>query len=118
MKSSFILILFYLMGSNSCNAQFISNDGEFHLIAGAVISSGTYAIVYSTTKNKKKAFWYSVGMATLAGITKETLDSTKKSNTFDVGDLAATTFGGFVASATLSLFVGKQKRRRYVALVN
>ncbi|GAL65664.1 hypothetical protein JCM19301_3349 [Jejuia pallidilutea] len=37
---------------------------------GAIIFGGTYAVVYASTKNKKKVFRYSLGAATLAGLTK------------------------------------------------
>ncbi|WP_299547722.1 hypothetical protein [Seonamhaeicola sp.] len=102
-----------------CQAQFISNDGEYHFAAGAVISAGTYAIVYATTKDKKKAFWYGLGASTLAGITKEVIDSGKELNRFDAGDMAATSLGGLTASVTLSLFVGKKKaKKRQKAMLN
>lgn len=83
MKSIFVFVLVCFLGSNASNAQFISNDGEYHVLAGAVISAVTYALVYSSTKNKKKSFWYSLGAATLAGIAKEVYDSTKEYNKFD-----------------------------------
>lgn len=119
MKPIFTLILLFFLSSSVCNAQFISNDGEYHVLAGAVISAGTYAIVYSTTKNKKKAFWYSLGAATLAGIVKETIDSTEELNKFDAGDMAATSLGGLAASVTFSLFVGnKKKKEKNMVLVN
>ncbi|MFD1613529.1 hypothetical protein [Gelatiniphilus marinus] len=115
-----LIIILALSFTSFCSAQFISNDGELHLAAGALISGATYTIVYTTTKNKKKAFWYSFGAATLAGIAKEVIDSQKEFNTFDTGDVAATALGGLTVSATLSLFVGKNKNKRQakIALVN
>ncbi|MFY0714249.1 hypothetical protein J1D01_11265 [Seonamhaeicola sp. NFXS20] len=102
-----------------CEAQFISNDGEYHFAAGAVISAGTYTIVYTSTKDKKKAFWYSLGASTLAGVAKEVIDSTEEYNRFDAGDMAATSLGGLTATVTLSLFVGKNKaKKRKQALLN
>ena len=118
MKSIFITLFLIFWYSSICNAQFISNDGEYHILAGAAISAATYTIVYSSTKNKKKAFWYSFGAATLTGIAKEVYDSTKKLNRFDAGDLAANSLGGLTASATFSLFVGKRKRNKNMVLVN
>lgn len=53
----------------------------------------------------------SLGASALAGLTKEIYDSTKKGNKFDTGELIATTAGGFTASITLELFVGKKKRK-------
>ncbi|AUP77505.1 hypothetical protein [Flavivirga eckloniae] len=117
-----IATILMLSFSSLCSAQFISNDGELHVAAGAVISAATYTLVYTTTKNKKKAFWYSLGASTLAGVAKEVIDSGKEHNKFDAGDMAATTLGGLTASVTLSLFVGKKKKKKkkgkQVALVN
>jgi hypothetical protein len=117
MKPLFSILFLIFLGSKACSAQFISNDGELHVIAGAVISATTYTIVYSKTKNKKKAFWYSLGAATLAGFAKELYDSTKELNKFDAADLAATSLGGLTVSTTLSLFVGNKKNKT-MALVN
>ena len=115
-----IVTILILSFTGLCNAQFISNDGELHVIAGAVISAATYTVVYATTKNKKRAFWYGLGASTLAGIVKEAIDSGKEYNKFDAGDMAATSLGGLTASVTLSLFVGKKKNKRTakIALVN
>ncbi|WNH10517.1 hypothetical protein [Thalassobellus suaedae] len=113
-----IVTILALSFTGLCSGQFISNDGELHVAAGALISATTYTVVYSTTKNKKKAFWYSLSASVLAGIAKEVYDSTKPHNNFDAADVAATTVGGLVASTTLSLFVGNKKRKKTVAVVN
>jgi hypothetical protein len=115
-----IITLLVLSFTGLCHAQFISNDGEYHVAAGAVVSGVTYAIVYSKTKNKNKAFWYSLGASAFASIAKEFYDSTKQYNRFDAADSAATVVGGLVVSTTLSLFVGKKKNKKKqgVALVN
>jgi len=42
-----------------------------HFADGTVISETTYSIVYSKTKNKKKAIWNSLGLFTVTGLTKE-----------------------------------------------
>lgn len=118
MKNLILFLVLFFVNLNISYAQFISKDAEYHVLAGAVISAGTYTIVYSTTKNKKKAFWYSLGAATLAGVAKEVYDSTKELNKFDAGDMAATSLGGLVASATLSLFIGKSKKNKKAVLVN
>ena len=54
------------------NAHFISEDDVLHFGVGDLISAGTYTLVYH--KTKKKAFWYSLGMAALTGLTKELFD--------------------------------------------
>lgn len=105
-----ILIIAFCMISFSSNAQFISDDDKLHLAAGALISAGTYTIVYSKTKNKSKAFWYSLGTSALAGLAKEVYDSTKKGNKFDTGEAIATTAGGFTASITFEIFTRKKKK--------
>jgi len=111
-----ILILTIAITSIS-HAQFISTDDKLHFGTGAIISTGTYSIVYFATKNKKKAFWYSLGTASLAGIAKEIYDSGKVNNRFDTGEIFATSLGGLTASTTINLFVGNKKKKN-IALVN
>ncbi|GAA3627650.1 hypothetical protein GCM10022397_11540 [Flavivirga jejuensis] len=106
-----------------CNAQFISGDDKLHLGAGALISATTYTAVYIATKNKKKAFWYSLGTSALAGLAKEVYDGGIQNERFDTGEALATTIGGLTASTTLSLFVGNKREKRNkraakIALVN
>jgi hypothetical protein len=91
--------------------QFISEDDLKQFGAGVVISATTYTFVYSISKNKKKAFWYSLGTATLAGFAKETLDSSKFNTKLDTGEAIATALGGLTATVTLDLFVGKRKNK-------
>lgn len=118
MKAIVAFLICMCVFSNDCNAQFISDDGEYHVVAGALISGGTYALVYANTKNKNKAFWYSISASAFAGIAKEIYDSTKPTNNFDSADVAATVVGGLTATVTLSLFVGKRKRRKQTALLH
>lgn len=118
MKS--LIVLFALFVTSFCNAQFISNDDKLHFGAGFLISGGTYTMVYSKTKNKKKAFWYSVATSTLAGLSKEIYDGHIISGRFDTGEMVATAIGGLVASTTLHIFVDKRKNKKFksVVLVN
>lgn len=111
MRTVFAFLIFSYIGLNSCHAQFISEDDTLHFGAGALISGVTYTIVYSKTKSKKKAFWMSLGTSVIAGLTKEIYDSTKNGNRFDSGELIATTAGGFTASITFDIFIGKKKRK-------
>jgi hypothetical protein len=115
-----ILTILALFITSLSSAQFSSTDDKIHLTAGAIISGVTYNIVFKTTKNKKKAFWYSLGVSTLAGFAKEVYDSTKDDSKFDTGEWVATTTGGLVVSTTISLFVGKNKHEnnKNIALVN
>lgn len=118
MKTCIITLALFITGL--CKAQTISGDDKLHFGAGALISATTYTIIYTTTKDKKKAFWYSLGASALAGLAKEVYDGGKENNRFDTGEWGATTLGGLTASATISLFVGKNKnkRRAKIALVN
>jgi uncharacterized protein YfiM (DUF2279 family) len=110
MKTLALLLILCFASINICNAQFISDDDKLHLAAGALISAGTYTYVYSTTKNKKKAFWFSLGASAAAGLLKEVYDSTKEGNRFDTGELVATTIGGLSASLTFEIFTRKNKK--------
>lgn len=95
------------------NAQSISTDDKLHFGVGALISGTTYTIVYSSTKNKKKAFWYSLGASVLAGIGKELVDAGQNER-FDTGEIIATATGGLVLSTTISLFTDKKKRKAHI----
>lgn len=104
----FVVIFFW----NQAYSQFISEDDKLHALAGALISSTSYAIVYSKTKNKTKAFWYSLGLSTFIGLSKEIYDGYIISGRFDTGEAVATSFGGLVASATFNIFTDKKKKQR------
>ncbi len=107
-----IITILILSFTGVCNAQFKTVDEKIHFATGALISATTYTLVYTKTKNKKKAFWYSIGTTTLTAILKEVYDSTKDNNRFDSREAVATTLGGFAVSMTLELFVGKKKKRK------
>lgn len=106
-----ILIVAFCYLSN-CNAQFISEDDLLHFGSGAIISGATYAIVYGKTKNKKKAFWYSLGASTLIGLSKEIYDGYIITGKFDTGEWIATATGGLVASYTFNIFTGRKEKKK------
>ncbi|XCF05297.1 hypothetical protein ABI125_11240 [Tamlana crocina] len=117
MKLILTLLLLFFSNILICNAQFISADDKLHLGAGALVSGMSYTVVYLATKNKKKAFWYSLGASALAGIAKEAIDLGQNER-FDTGEIVATTAGGLFMSTTLNLFIGNKKKKKAVALVN
>ena len=94
-------------------AQITVEDEVLHFATGAVISGVTYSLVYSKTQNKKKAFWYSLGLSTLAGLSKEILDSSSIiDGYFDTGEFIATAAGGLVASYSFNIFTGRNKKKK------
>ncbi|WP_299117515.1 hypothetical protein [uncultured Winogradskyella sp.] len=107
-----VLTLLTIAFLNISSAQVTLEDDGLHFAVGAALSSGTYALVYSKTKNKKKAFWYSLGISTLAGFSKEFYDGNIISGKFDTSEFIATTAGGFVASYSFNIFTGKKKRKK------
>ncbi|WP_296382836.1 hypothetical protein [Winogradskyella sp.] len=110
MKTIFIILALSFLTTG--NAQFISDDDLKHFAVGTVISGATYSLVYAKTKNKSKAFWYSLGASTLAGLSKEIYDGYIISGRFDTGELASTMVGGFVASYTFNIFTGKKNKKK------
>ncbi|WP_299110795.1 hypothetical protein [uncultured Winogradskyella sp.] len=110
MKILLTSLTFFIISTS--NAQSISEDEMLHFATGAAISSATYAIVYSKTKNKKKAFWYSLGLSTLAGFSKEIFDKTIVQGRFDTGEAVFTGIGGLAASYTFNIFTGKKKKNQ------
>lgn len=113
-----ILTILALAFLTKGNAQFISGDDAKHFAVGTLISSGTYALVYGKTKNKSKAFWFSFGLSTLAGLTKELFDEYAVGGRFDTGELVATFTGGLVASYTFNVFTGRNKKKKQLAFIN
>lgn len=109
MKTFLISLIICFASINISSAQLISSDDKLHLAAGVLISTGTYTYIYSTTKNKKKAFWYSLAISATAGLLKEVYDNSKDGNTFDTGEAVATTIGGLVASVTFDVFTRKNR---------
>ncbi|EDP69766.1 hypothetical protein FBALC1_09552 [Flavobacteriales bacterium ALC-1] len=107
-----IITLIALAIFNISSAQITLSDDGLHFLTGAAISSGTYAYVYSKTKNKKKAFWYSFGVSTLAGLSKEIYDGYIISGKFDTSEWVSTSLGGLTASYTFNIFTGKNKKKK------
>lgn len=105
-----ILLTFFCI--NLSSAQVTLEDDGIHFLLGASISSGTYAYVYSKTQNKSKAFWYSFGISSLAGLSKEVHDGYIISGKFDTSELISTMLGGLTASYTFNIFTGKRKKKK------
>jgi hypothetical protein len=110
MKTIILILAFCCI--SSCNAQFISGDDSLHFGVGTAISATTYTLVYSKTKNKKKAFWYSLGASTLVGLSKEIYDGHIISGKFDTGEAIATFAGGLTTSYTFDIFTGKRRKKK------
>ncbi|WP_339756282.1 hypothetical protein [uncultured Winogradskyella sp.] len=110
MKTIFIILA--LLFINTSNAQFISEDDAKHFVVGAVLSGTTYSLIYGKTKNKSKAFWYSIGVSALAGLSKEIYDGYIISGRFDTGELVSTITGGLIVSYTFSIFTGEKKKQK------
>jgi len=96
---------------NITNAQ-ITKDKKLHYTAGVVSSYIGYETVYKLTKNKKKAVIGGILTSVIAGVLKETIDSTQRGNKFDKHDLLATTLGGISFGFTIRLFDKNKKRRK------
>ena len=100
-----LLLIFTL---NSTAQLLTEYDKQYHFAAGALVSAGTYTLVYAKTKNKKKALIYSIASSILVGTLKELSDSREKGNRFDKRDLLATTYGGLTIGVTFNIFTKKK----------
>lgn len=83
----------------------IEYDKKAHFVAGAWISACTYHVAHGITNDKKKAFIISMMTGTLAGITKEIIDSQRPHNRFDTNDLATTILGSFTVSISFEIII-------------
>ena len=103
-----ILFLLFFLPLCSYSQLYTEKDKQYHFAAGALVSAGTYTLVYAKTKSKKKALVYSVASSILIGTLKEIADSREKGNRFDKRDLLATTYGGLTIGVTFNLFTKKK----------
>lgn len=108
----FLLTILTFCIINASNSQSMAEDDQLHFAVGATISATSYALIYSKTKNSKKAFWYSFGLSALAGLSKEIYDGYIIDGKFDTGEAVHTAIGGFVASYTFNIFTRKKKKTR------
>lgn len=108
----YLPLVFALVFLNTSNSQTASSDDGLHFGVGALLSGTTYTLVYSKTKNKKKAFWYSLGVSTLAGLAKEWHDKNIVAGRFDTSEFLATAAGGITASFAFNIFTGKRKKEK------
>lgn len=100
-------------------SQKIPYDKQLHLIAGATISAGTYAVVHYNTGNKTTATFAAIGVTAFAGLSKELYDQYSYGG-FDWKDFGATMLGSVPVVITLNLtipdryikigYTGKRKR--------
>ena len=84
-------------------------DKQLHFGAGLLSGSIGYTFIYSKTQDKKKAMIGGIATSILAGIAKETYDSTK-GNKFDERDILATALGGITVNITIPLFTNRKKK--------
>lgn len=84
-------------------------DKQLHFGAGILSGSAGYTFIYNKTQDKKKAIIGGIATSLLAGIAKETYDTTR-GNEFDGRDILATTLGGITVNVTIPLFANKKKK--------
>ena len=104
------MVLFFTLSIT--NAQGIPKDKQLHFGAGLVSGTVGYEYVYSKTNNRKKAFAAGILTSVLAGVVKETYDSTQSGNKFDIKDLGATALGGISVNVTIQLFNKKKRKQK------
>jgi len=102
------VVLFFTLSIT--NAQDIPKDKKLHFQAGVITGAIGYDFVYSKTKDRNKAFAAGILTSVLAGVAKETYDSTRQGNKFDIKDLGATALGGVSVNLTIKLFNKKKKK--------
>jgi uncharacterized protein YfiM (DUF2279 family) len=106
-----ILCVLIVLSASAASAQ-IEIDKQMHFMAGGLASGFGYTYVYEKTQDKTKATLAGIGLAILAGIIKETIDSRQKNDKFDLKDLTATTLGGITISVTINLIKNDKNNKR------
>ena len=92
------------------NLGFGQTDKILHFSAGFGVSGLTYEFTNKLTNNQNKAFWYSLGAGTIAGIAKETYDINRTG--FDNKDLAYTIIGSITINILRDAVTKTKKRRK------
>ena len=105
------LVITLLFFTNSYTQTKIPEDKALHMTAGFGVSMTSYVIFYDITKDKHKAFIYSLASSILAGTLKELYDL-KVGGEFDVNDIIYTSAGGMSATLTLDLFNNYKKKEK------
>lgn len=107
------LWLIFFIIFNISHAQ-IERDKVYHFAAGVTSSAVGYSFVYEKTNDKLLASAAGLGLSILAGVTKETYDSTRPNNKFDTEDLKATALGGLTVTITINIdnLFNKMKKRK------
>ncbi len=108
MKTFLLLFLW----STFLISQVVKQDKLMHFGAGALVSILSYGPIHKYTKSAPKALLYSTACAFLVGTMKEVYDLKYGKTGFNNKDLAATAFGGLVASSFITIPVKDKDKRK------
>ena len=101
-----VIAITFLIG----NLGFGQTDKILHFSAGFGVSGITYEFTNKLTNNQNKAFWYSLGAGTIAGIAKETYDINRTG--FDNKDLAYTIIGSITINILRDAITKAKSKRK------
>ena len=107
---SIIVIIVFLISTQS-HSQ-IPEDKKKHFIGGAIVGGLTNLAVYGFTENTKAAFWSGIGMAVVAGVVKESMDTKEGRSGWDSKDLLATGLGGVAVTLPLNFWERRDKKKK------
>ena len=107
-----VFLLIFLWSSSLMSQIDVKQDKLAHFGAGALVSVLSYGPIFKHTKSAPKALLYSTACAFLVGTMKETFDLKYRKTDFNGEDLAMTTFGGFMASSVITIYVKDRDKRK------
>jgi len=102
MRSVILILLF-----TSISYSQIPYDKQLHFVAGAMTGASIHAVTYNITKNRRKAWIWSMGFVLVVGLAKEIDDEIRYKGGFDIEDLGVTLLGGLSANITFEIFKKK-----------
>lgn len=106
-----VFILMMLLSFNFGNSQ-IESDKALHFAGGALFGLAGAGIAKEISDGDRVwTFVGAVGGALLVGLGKEAIDAGQEGNSWDNGDVLATTLGGVAIGLTIDIFT-KNKRRK------
>jgi hypothetical protein len=109
-----VIALLFIVGME---AQVLRPGDTHHLIAGTLIGAGSYEFVQSHGGSEGWQTFFALAIPLVAAVAKELYDEYGSiyGSGFDMRDIGVTMTGAIVATVTMKIFTGKNKKKRKYA---
>ena len=109
-----LILILLLVNSLISVGQIMIPGDDKHLIAGSLISAGTYQFVTNQNGTEKSKFILSLAVPLLAAVAKELYDEYGSiyGSGFDMRDIATTMTGAIIVTFTFKILQNKKKKNK------